>query len=257
MRTLIGLSRSIFRTWLLPALLFSSLEWYTRAIGASSDALASPSSALLAWWCAVLDGSLLTHTAFTLGTAALGLTLALLLGLASGLVLGLSKRASNISFLTIEVLRPIPSVALIPIAMLVFGFGVSFEASVVAFACLWPVLLQTQAAVRQIDPQLLELAANLEMSTGARIKSILLPALVPRFFVALRLAMAIALVVAVTVEIAANPYGMGYALMLSQQSLAPDAMLAWLLWIGVVGFVLNSLTLKLQAWIHKRMGQSV
>lgn len=243
-----------FRTWLIPVLLFAVLEWYTRTIGANSDALAAPSSAALAWWRAVMDGSLLLSTAFTLGTAALGLSLALLLGLAFGLLLGLSRRASGFGFLTIEVLRPIPSVALIPIAMLIFGFGVRFEASVVAFACTWPLLVQTQAAVRQIDPQLLELAANLEMGLWARIKSILLPALVPRFFVALRLATAIALVVAVTVEIAANPYGMGYALMLSQQSLAPDAMLAWLLWIGVVGFVLNHLTLKLQGLIDRRMG---
>jgi sulfonate transport system permease protein len=246
-----------FRTWLIPVLLFGVLEWYTRTLGASSDALASPSSALLAWWRAVLDGSLFASTAFTLGTAAFGLSLALVLGLTFGLLLGLSRRASGFGFLTIEVLRPIPSVALIPIAMLIFGFGVRFEASVVAFACTWPVLLQTQAAVRQIDPQLLELAANLEMGLWARIKSILLPALVARFFVALRLAIAIALVVAVTVEIAANPYGMGYALMLSQQSLAPDAMLAWLLWIGVVGFLLNNLTLKLQDFIDRRMGAKV
>lgn len=243
-----------FRTWLIPVLLFGVLEWYTRTIGANSDALAAPSSAALAWCRAVMDGSLLLSTAFTLGTAAFGLSMALLLGLTFGLLLGLSRRASGFGFLTIEVLRPIPSVALIPIAMLIFGFGVRFEASVVAFACTWPLLVQTQAAVRQIDPQLLELAANLEMGIWARIKSILLPALVPRFFVALRLAIAIALVVAVTVEIAANPYGMGYALMLSQQSLEPDAMLAWLLWIGVVGFVLNSLTLKLQGFIDRRMG---
>jgi hypothetical protein len=68
-----------------------------------------------------------------------------------------------------------------------------------------------------------------------------LPAIVPRLFVALRLGVAIALVVAVTVEIAANPHGMGYALMIAQQSLDPALMMAWLCWIGVIGYTVNAL----------------
>jgi sulfonate transport system permease protein len=68
------------------------------------------------------------------------------------------------SFLTIEVLRPIPSVALIPLAMLVYGFGLRMEVSVVAFACSWPMLILSQAAVRQVEPQLLEVAQALELS---------------------------------------------------------------------------------------------
>ena len=73
-------------------------------------------------------------------------------------------------------------------------------------------------------------------------------------FVALRLGVAIALVVAVTVEIAANPHGMGYALMLAQQSLDPALMLAWLGWIGAVGYAINVGALALQRWAARRMG---
>ena len=73
-------------------------------------------------------------------------------------------------------------------------------------------------------------------------------------FVALRLGVAIALVVAVTVEIAANPNGMGYAMMIAQQSMEPARMLAWLFWIGVVGMLINVLTLRAQRWVHVRMG---
>lgn len=91
-----------------------------------------------------------------MGTAALGLLLVALLGLVLGLILGLSQRAGHMSFLTVEVLRPIPSVALIPLAMLVFGFGVRMELSVVAFATFWPMLILTQAAARQVEPRLLK-----------------------------------------------------------------------------------------------------
>ena len=63
-----------------------------------------------------------------------------------------------------------------------------------------------------------------------------------------------ALVVAVTVEIAANPNGMGYAMMIAQQSFEPALMLAWLFWIGVVGFVINNAMLRLQRAVARRMG---
>jgi ABC-type nitrate/sulfonate/bicarbonate transport system permease component len=58
----------------------------------------------------------------------------------------------------------------------------------------------------------------------------------------------------VTVEIAANPHGMGYAMMIAQQSLDPALMLGWLLWIGVVGWTINAATLRLQQAVARRMG---
>ena len=82
----------------------------------------------------------------------------------------------------------------------------------------------------------------------------MLPAIVPRLFVALRLGVAIALVVAVTVEIAANPHGMGYAMMIAQQSLDPALMLAWLFWIGVVGYAINAAALRLQQRVARAHG---
>jgi ABC-type nitrate/sulfonate/bicarbonate transport system permease component len=148
----------------------------------------------------------------------------------------------------------VPSVALIPLAMLVFGFGVSMELAIVAFATVWPMLVLTQAAVRQIDPQLLEIGAALELDPRQRALALIVPAMLPRLFVALRLSAAIALVVAVTVEIAANPHGMGYALMIAQQSLDPALMLAWLFWIGFLGWGLNALMLRVQAAVSRRMG---
>ncbi len=241
----------------IPVLLLAALEFYTRRVAPGSDALAPPSAALVAWWGALRDGSLWQATAFTLGTAAAGLAVGAGLGLLLGTLLGLSRRAAAAGFLTVEVLRPIPSVALIPLAMLVFGFGLRMELSVVAFATLWPVLVLTQAAVRQVEPQLLEVSAALQLTPWQRARWVLLPAMVPRLFVALRLAVAIALVVAVTVEIAANPHGMGYAMMVAQQSLEPALMLGWLLWIGVLGWALNAGATRLQQRVAQRMGAAL
>lgn len=239
-----------------PALLISALELWTRTVGQGSDAIAPPSAALKALAGAATDGSLWSATAFTLGSAALGLLIGALGGLLLGTLLGLSRRAARLGYLSVEVARPIPSVALIPLAMLVFGFGLRMEVSVIAFACLWPMLVLTQAAVQQVEPRLLEVARALQLTPLQRFAWIVGPAIVPRLFVALRLGVAIALVVAVTVEIAANPHGMGYAMMIAQQSLDPALMLGWLVWIGAVGYAINAGALALQQRVARRMGEA-
>jgi sulfonate transport system permease protein len=248
------------RPWIFPLILLSALELFVRHWASHSDALATPTQAIQAWLQLIIltsDEGLFRVTAFTLGTAALGLFIGAFLGLLFGLILGLSKRASQVSFATIEIMRPIPSVALIPLAMLIFGFGVRMELSVIAFATFWPMLILTQAAARQVEPRLLEVASALNLTFWQRTKWIVFPAMVPRLFVALRLGVAISLVVAVTVEIAANPHGMGYAMMIAQQSMEPARMLAWLFWIGLVGMVINVLTLRAQQWVHVWMGGAV
>ena len=244
------------RPWWFPVVALALFEWYARTAGKSSDAIAPPSAALAGFASAVSDGSLISATAFTLGSAALGLLLASGLGITAGIALGLSPRAARLSFLSIEVFRPIPSVALIPLAMLVFGFGLRMEFSIIAFACFWPLLLLSQAAVQQVEPRLLEVSRVLGLSPLQRAIKIILPAITPRLFVALRLGVAVALVVAVTVEIAANPNGMGYAMMIAQQSLNPGLMLAWLIWISVVGFAINYGALKLERRMARAMGQA-
>lgn len=243
------------RPWVLPALLIGAFEWYARRAAAlGSDALAPPSAAARALAGAALDGSLWQATGFTLGTAALGLAIGALLGIGVGLLLGLSRRAAQLGAFSIEVLRPVPSVALIPLSMLAFGFGVRMEVAIVAFATFWPLLVLVQSAVQQVEPRLLELSRVLQLSARDRAFKIVLPAIVPRLFVALRLGVAVALVVAVTVEIAANPHGMGYAMMIAQQSFDPALMLAWLAWIGVVGFAVNAAMVRLQRVVARRMG---
>jgi sulfonate transport system permease protein len=247
------------RAFVFPAVLLGLLEAYARTIAPGSDALAPPSKAVLAFSKALMssgDDSVVQATAFTLGSAGLGLLIGASLGLVLGIVLGLSRRAAAMGSLSIEVLRPVPSVALIPLAMLVFGFGYRMEISVVAFATFWPLLILTQAAVMQVEPRLLEVARALGLNPWARTTKIVFPAMLPRLFVALRLGVAIALVVAVTVEIAANPSGMGYALMIAQQSMAPELMLAWLFWIGLVGYAINAATVRLQQAVALRMGGS-
>ena len=245
------------RPFVFPLLLLAIFEWTARrAVALGSDALAPPTAAVEAFAGTLRDGSLWQATGFTLGTAALGLLVGVSLALALGLFLGLSPRAARLGSLSIEVLRPVPSVALIPLTMLMFGFGLRMELGIVAFATFWPMLVLVQTAVQQVEPRLLEVSRVLGLSARERAFKIVIPAIVPRLFVALRACVGIALIVSVTVEVAANPHGMGYAMMIAQQSLDPALMLAWLGWIGVVGFAVNAAMLRLERSVRRRMGEA-
>jgi NitT/TauT family transport system permease protein len=230
---------------LLPAAALVAWEALWHVPGARLESLSRPLDVGAAFAAMVRDGSLLVGTWQTLQAAALGFVLATAAGVLLGAALGLAPRLERMVSPSVDALRPVPSVALIPVALMVFGFGVGLEASVIAFACFWPVLLVTIAAVRGIEPRLLEVARVLEMPPAQRLRRIVLPAALARIAVGLRLALAIALVVAVTVEIVINPRGLGHAMMSAQHALRFDAMYALLLWIGVVGWAASALAGRL------------
>lgn len=237
------------RGWVVPVALLAFAEIAMRVSGIQSEALAKPTEVAVATWEALADGSLIEATGKTLGAALAGLLIGGGLGLAMGIWFGLYRRAAHMGALTVELLKPIPSVALIPLSMMLFGFGFRMEILVVAFTCFFPVLILSQAAVAHVEPRLLEVSKVLGLSNAQRVWKIVLPAALPRVFVAFRLAVGVALVVSVTVEIAANPYGLGYGMMIAQQSLRPDLMFAFLLWIGLLGWMLNMACLKLQNFL--------
>lgn len=204
-----------------------------------SDMLAPPTAAAAAWWHSLTDGLLWQATGHTLTVVCAGLAIGVAIGVPMGALLGLNATANQLAEFSVKSLRPIPSVALIPVALMSFGLGYRMEIAIVAFSSTWPNLIMTRAAVQGIEPRLNEVARVLGFGPLARFTKITLPAALPRMFVGFRLAAAVALIVAVTVEIAANPYGLGFALMDAQQSLRPDLMIAMLCWVGVVGWTFN------------------
>ena len=225
---------------LLPIAVLVVLEIWARAVHLQSDSLAPPSAIAVAFVAAFEDGSVLTATRDTLVSAVAGLLIGSAIGLVFGIALGIFHVFDRLMEVTIEAIRPIPSIALLPIALIALGFGYRMEIVIVAFACIWPILILSRAAVGGIEPRLIEVSRALRLSPVDRVRKIIIPAALPRIFLAFRLAAGIALIVAVTVEIAINPIGLGAAIMTAQQALRPDLMLAYLLWIGIVGYLLNT-----------------
>jgi NitT/TauT family transport system permease protein len=228
------------QAFLLPVAALVSLEIWARATQLQSDSLAPPTAVAAALVEAFKDGSVLTATRDTLISAFAGLAIGGAVGLAFGIALGIFRIFDRLMEVTVEAIRPIPSIALLPIALIALGFGYRMEIVIVAFACLWPILILSRAAIGGIEPRLIEVSRALRLSAVDRVRKIIIPAALPRIFLAFRLAAGIALIVAVTVEIAINPMGLGAAIMTAQQALRPDLMLAYLVWIGAIGYALNS-----------------
>jgi len=205
----------------------------------SEDGFSRPSLMVAAGARAIADGSLLKQTGETFLSALIGLAIATLSGVFIGSVLGLFRTLERVATMTIEALRPIPSVALIPIALLIFGFSQNMSVSVVVFACFWPILIVTISSVRRIDHRLIEVGRMLGFPLYKRIAKLALPAALPGIMVGVRISAGIAIVVAVTVEIAANPRGLGYGMIVAQQSLHADLMWATLVWLGLIGWLAN------------------
>jgi ABC-type nitrate/sulfonate/bicarbonate transport system permease component len=227
-----------WRVFVLPFALVILAEIGARA-GGPSDSVAPPSEVIVAFVGALADGSLLLATRDTLASAFGGLAIGGIIGLVFGIILGSVRALDRLMEITLELIRPIPSVALAPVALVALGFGYRLEIAIVAYASLWPVLLLTRSAVAGVEPRLIGVARALRLSFPARVAKIVVPAALPRIFVAFRLAAGFALIVAVTIEIAINPLGLGAGLMTAGQALRPELMLAYLLWIGIIGFALN------------------
>jgi len=249
--------RRILRGALLPALVFLLWEAGSRAGLLPMDTFSRPSDIATALAGGFADGSIPLATWQTIQAALSGFAVAAAAGVLVGAILGLSPPLERTVGPSIEALRPIPAVALTPLTLLLFGFGLRMEAGIVAFACVWPILLVTVAAVRGIEPRLLEVAQTLRLGFASRLRKIILPAALGRIVVGLRVAVSISLIVAVTVEIVMNPRGLGYGMIIAQQSLKPDLMYAQLLWLGLLGWGLNALLTRAFGQWHGSFGPGV
>jgi len=244
-----------WRGFIVPAVLLLLAEAGFRVFGYVGDTLAPPSAILRGFVEAIGDGSMVTSTLQTFATVLGGTVIGAAFGLVVGCALGFWGLLYRFTYITIECLRPIPSVALLPLSLMIFGFGYKMEIAIVGFATAWPFLILTYSAISQVEPRLLEVAKVFGFGPVGTAWKLVLPAAAPRLMTALRLCVGIALVVAVTSEIVSNPQGLGHELMIAQETLRPHRMLAYLVLVGVIGWGLNNLLLWLQVRMFRHRGE--
>ena len=184
----------------------------------------------VAFWTALLD---------TLQGWALGLAIASVAGIVSGIVIGSSHLLRQLTASTIEFLRPIPSVALIPLAVLLFGTAIESKLMLVVYAAFWQVLIQVLYGVQDVDPVAQDTARAYRFSAWARIRYVTWPTALPYVITGLRLAAAVALILAVTAELVIGNPGLGSRLAVAQSSGAVATSYALVVVTGLLGVVVN------------------
>jgi sulfonate transport system permease protein len=187
----------------------------------------------------IKDGSLGSDLEHTLVTAFVASAIAVAIGVAVGVVMGLFKPAHMLASATVDFLRSVPAVTLMPVALLLFGASSKSEIVVGVFAGVWPVLLNTIAGVQAINPRLHEVGRVLHVSRIRRTFKILIPSAVPAILVGVRLTVVTCLVVVIIAEILINPQGIGWSLSEAQKALRPDVMFAYAVVTGILGYLIN------------------
>jgi ABC-type nitrate/sulfonate/bicarbonate transport system permease component len=169
----------------------------------------------------------------------LGFAIAVVAGIGIGLLLGLSRRARVAAAPIVEFLRAIPPPALLPFAILVIGVGNSMKVFIIAFVCVWPILLNTIDGVRGIDPTLDDTTRVYGIPSGDRLSRVMLPAAAPQIFAGMRTSLSLALILMVISEMVASTNGIGYFVLQSQRTFAIPEMWSGILLLGILGYVLN------------------
>jgi ABC-type nitrate/sulfonate/bicarbonate transport system permease component len=170
---------------------------------------------------------------------AMGYVIAVVAAVAIGIPLGLSRVARRATSPIVEFLRAIPPPALLPFAIVVLGVGNAGKVFLIAFVCLWPVLLNTIDGVTGIDPTLNETARSYGIRGRDRLRSIVLPAAAPQIFAGMRTSLSLALILMVISEMVASTNGIGFFVLQSQRSFAIPEMWSGILLLGLLGYALN------------------
>jgi ABC-type nitrate/sulfonate/bicarbonate transport system permease component len=170
---------------------------------------------------------------------ALGLVIAIVAAVVLGLMIGSSRFLGRATHSTIEFLRPIPSVALIPLAVLLFGIKMESSLLLVIYASFWQVLLQVLYGVQDVDPVADNTAKSYGLGRIARVRYVVWPTVLPYLMTGVRLASAVALILAITAELVIGSPGLGKQIGLTQSGGAVPEMYALIVATGVIGVLIN------------------
>ncbi|MFJ8603989.1 ABC transporter permease [Streptomyces shenzhenensis] len=210
-------------------------------LGLVREAYFPPTSRIaVALWDEVRDGAFWSALGDTLTGWALGLVIAVVAGITAGVVVSVVPYLRAATASTIEFLRPIPSVALIPLAVLLHGTGLRSVLLLVVYAAFWQVLVQTLYGIQDVDPVADETARSYGLGTWARIRHVLWPTALPYVMTGVRLAASVALILAVTAELVIGAPGLGARIAVAQTSQAVPEMYALIVVAGLLGLLVNA-----------------
>lgn len=181
------------------------------------------------------------HLLASLERVAIGFAIAAVIAVPLGILMGYSRVFESIVDPIVGVLRPVPPLAWLPLAVIWFGIGLASSTFLIFLGAFFPVALNTVLGVRSVDPRLVEAARTLGARDHMVLTRVLVPGSLPSIFTGMRIGMGIAWMTLVAAEIvaASNGYGLGYMIMTGRDVARYDYVVAGIVVIGIVGFLID------------------
>lgn len=236
--------------WLVPIGLLIAWEGSAQLGWLSSRVLPAPSDVAAAAWRLAASGELTVHVAVSARRALIGFAIGGGIGLLLGLLNGLSRRAETLFDTTLQMLRNVPPLALIPMVILWFGIDEAAKLFLVALGTFFPVYLNTFHGIRSVDPGLVEMARSYGL-TGPRLyREVILPGALPSILVGVRFSLGLMWVLLIVAETISANAGIGYMTMNAREFLQTDVVLVGILLYAILGKLADSVARRLeQGWL--------
>jgi len=221
--------------WALPVLLVAAWQLSAQAGWLSSRILPEPWAVAKAFKDLAVSGELWTHLRVSLWRAAAGFGLGAGFGLLLGLLNGSSRRAATLLDTTLQMIRNIPALALIPLVILWFGIDEAAKLFLLAVGVFFPVYLNTFHGIRSVDAGLVEMAKSYGLSGWALYRDVILPGALPAILVGVRFALGLVWVLLIVAETISAQAGIGYMTMNAREFLQTDVVLVGVLLYALLG----------------------
>jgi sulfonate transport system permease protein len=232
--------------WVLPAAILLGWEAASLAGLVSLRVLPAPTDVALAGWKLLLSGELVNNIWVSFWRAIVGFAIGGGIGFAFGLANGLSDLSERIFDSTLQMVRNIPHLAMIPLVILWFGIDETAKVFLVALGVFFPIYINTQHGIRTVDPQLIEMGRSYGMSATALFWRVILPGALPSIFVGLRFALGIMWLTLIVAETIAASSGVGYMAMQAREFLLVDVVVLSIMIYALLGKLADSIARLLE-----------
>jgi sulfonate transport system permease protein len=228
-------SRGRLTPWVLPVVTLAAWQVLSSAGVIPARVLPAPSDVVAAGWRLAASGELAKNIWVSFWRAIVGLAIGGGIGFALGLANGLSRRSERALDSTLQMVRNIPHLALIPLVILWFGIDETAKVFLVALGVFFPIYINTQHGIRSVDPQLVEMAQAYGMKPSQLFRRVYLPGALPSIFVGLRFALGIMWLTLIVAETIAASSGIGYMAMQAREFLLVDVVVLSILIYALLG----------------------
>jgi NitT/TauT family transport system permease protein len=202
-----------------------------------------------AFWKLLVTGQIVGLLVPSLERLFIGYFFALVIGVAFGIAMGYFRSAYMLFEPLTEILRPIPSPAYVPIAILFLGLGDEMKIFVIAFSSFFPILLSTHSGVRAVDIIQINTARTFGLSAGAILRKVIVPSASPQIFTGMRVSLAISLIMVVISEMVASVDGIGFFILNAQRAFRVPDMYAGVVTLGILGYTLNAIFVNIERYV--------